>query len=180
MSSQLSQPGPSRSTPNLDNHPRSLDNFRVLKWDGVPGNPVVSLNPADVEFPIVTAAVHFALLLLEKKEGKSALKRLGLKLCEIWHKMWVDDDDFFPDTAKHIVEGMESLVNSYLESLRSGFFHLVITELDETETCCIVPRIRLFGCDYKYAGASHGSNFHPQDLGALAIDNQGPSVSYSD
>jgi hypothetical protein len=161
----------------VESFPRLLDKFQIMTWNGVPGQNPILLETTDVQHSVLAAAVHFALLLLEQKEGHAALKKMGLQIGETLVPKHVT-----PDWASHpLIRDMELLVTYFLGRLRSGFCNLVITETDSW-SCFLNPRTRTRGGDYEYVEPDNldPDSYDPKDVGAMLVDDSVPGVCNND
>lgn len=173
MSDQTSGGGPRGLPAILEGLPRRLDNFQIMTWNGDADTPPILLEPTDVQHSVIAAAVHFALLLLEGKGGRAAMKKVGVQIGENHvHK------DFSPNCTSHpLIKDMELLVNYFLVRLRSGFCNLVITDTNSW-ACFLNPRTRTRGGDYQYTGPHDfdPESYDPKDVGAVLVDSSFPGV----
>lgn len=159
----------------LGQFPSHLANFQIMTWSKEEGDPVIPLDPSDIRYSIVAAAVHFGLRLVEEKTGRAAMKKLGIKFVEHFEK----ENGSAHWQSHPLVRDMDILVDYFLAKLRNGFCNLVIAPSDDAYACFVVQRSRNRGPDYKYTTPADldADYYNPKDIGAVVVDKGTGSVS---
>jgi len=164
MSSQPSQQAPGGIPSTRE---PCLQNFHILTWDGEPDQPPELLHPTHLNFSIVTAAVHYALCIMDRDEPRRAIKKLGIDL----GNNWVENGSLPASTSRLSAQDMEVLVEYFLRKLRSSFFSVVIAKIDAGAMVVFEDRFRTA---WEYPGAEKldGVEFEPKDIAVMYIDAQ--------
>jgi hypothetical protein len=166
MSVQQFGSGPGSFDLMAESYPQGLHNLQIKTT-----NPDQLLDPADIRFSIVAAAVHYALVILEEKGGRAALTKLGRK---IGKDLVLKHNPEYQNPGHHpLLRDMTTLVNYYLVKLRRGFLNLAIQDFPDDYARYQHPKFRTPGKDYKYldSGTFDPNQYDPKDCGTLYIDD---------